>query len=142
MVDWQMSRVTSPAVDFSYFLFTSTVKSLRDKHLDEFIRIYYTNLAQTIRSNFSDPDVLFPEAELHRQLQKFGVYGVMLAPIIIPNAIADTKEISNLDEMAETLANGTEDTGTMTNLSEESAKEYAQRVKDVLADARQYGWIN
>lgn len=141
MLDWQLSRVSSPAVDISYILFTSTVKSLRDAHLDEFLQVYYTNLAHTIRATGSDPDVLFPEAELQRQLRQFGVHGVLMAPVLIPIIIADSTEIASMDEMAETMESGKEIKRTHTNLSAANAKEFGRRIQDVISDARRLGWL-
>lgn len=81
LLDWQLTRVSSPAVDLTTFLFTSTDKQLRDAHLDEFLQVYYSNLVRIVRATGSDPAILFPEAELHRQLRLFGKYGVMVAPL-------------------------------------------------------------
>lgn len=141
MLDWQCSRVSSPAVDLTYFLFSATVKSLRDEHLTDFLQIYYSNLAGIIRATGSDPDLLFPEPELHQQLRQFGKYGVMMAPIVIPVNIAVASEISNIKELTETMANGKNGAGLLTNLNESKTKQFAQRMEDVLADARQYGWL-
>lgn len=136
-----MSRITSPAIDLTYFLFTSTRKSLRDAHLDEFLQVYYSNLARIIRATGSDPDEMFPEAELQRQLRKFGVYGVAMAPFALPMILADKSEITDLDEIAETILQGEQNTGFMTNLNPAKRMEYAEMIRDVLADARRYGWI-
>lgn len=136
-----MSRVTSPAIDLSYFFFSSTQKSLRDAHLDEFLQIYYTNLARIIRRTGSDPDALFPEAELQRQLRQFGILGVLKAPLMIPLILADSSEISDLDRLAEIMAGGRADAGLMANLNEDKVEEFAQQLKDVLSDARRYGWF-
>lgn len=139
-VDWQMARYTSPAIDLSQYLFTSTDKPFRAAHLDELLNVYYTNLAHTIRATGSDPDVLFPEAELQRQLRLFGGYGAILAPIMMSIVIADVSEITNVDEMAEKMATGAGNSGTMAMLSDAKARAYAQRLSDVLADIRRFGW--
>lgn len=140
MFDWQLGRISSPAADLTTYLFSSTVKALRDAHLDEFLRVYYANLAAIVRATGCDPDVVFPEAELHRQLAKFGNIGVMIAPILMPVMVADTADLSNLDDMAETISAGN-DAGHIAHLSECTTPEYVQRMQGVLSDARQRGWF-
>lgn len=128
-------------MDLSYFIFSVTEKPLRDAHLNEFLQIYYTNLANTIRATGGDPDVMFPEAEFKHHLRQFGIFGVMMSPLLIPVILADSSEITNLEDIAETMSNGTVDSPRMFNLSEHKEKQYVQRMKDVLADARLYGWL-
>lgn len=140
LLDWQMSRITSPAIDLSYYLFSSTVKSLRDAHLDEFLKIYYTNLADVIRATGSDPEVLFPEEELQRQLRQFGKIGVLMAPILIPAMLADSSDITDLDSNAEQLYNK-KTSDRAVNISGNKEQEFIKRMQDVVSDARRYGWL-
>lgn len=141
LLDWQLSRVTSPAVDLSYYLLTSTVKSLRDAHLDEFIQIYYTNLADIVRASGSDPDVLFPEVELQRQLKQFGKYGVVMSPMLIPVILAESSDITDLDDFADAMSKSKEESGRAVNITGKKEQEFVKRMQDLLADARRYGWL-
>lgn len=140
-----MSRVTSPAIDLTFYLLSATDKSLRDAHMDDFLQIYYSNLANTIRATGSDPEVLFPEAELQRQFRQFGIYGVTMAPMLIPVILADASEIANIDDIADTMVKGTDGDDQskviITKLIDGKDREYAQRMMDVLDDTRRYGWI-
>lgn len=139
-----MSRVTSPAIDLTNFIFSSTDKTLRDPHLDDLLEIYYASLTSIIRAAGSNPDVLFPKTELHRQLRQFGIFGVVMAPLMIPLILADSSEISNLDELAIAMADGGDEAdgaGLMAHLNAVKEQEFAQRMHDVLVDARRYGWI-
>lgn len=114
-------------------------KPLRIAHLNELLNIYYKNLAQVIRSTGSEPDELFPEAELQRQLQKFGLYGIAMSNLLIPLILAaDTEDTFNLDEMTDMLAQDADSMDIIKNMSNVSVRE---RIKEVLSDARQYGWL-
>lgn len=141
LLDWQLSRVSSPAMDISLFLFSSTNKSLRDKHLDEFLQIYYASFASILQTLGSDPDVLYPEAELQRQLRQFGIHGVTQSPVLVPLIIADSSECPNYDDLAENMSEGAIDTGSMKHLNGAKVKEFGQRMNDMLDDARRYGWL-
>lgn len=47
--DWQFSRYASPATDIILSLFACTRRSLREKHLDELVKIYYESLSSFLR---------------------------------------------------------------------------------------------
>lgn len=129
-------------MDLTNFLLANTDKPLRDAHLDELLHIYYTNLSNTIRATCGDPEVLFPEPELHQQLRQFAIFGVMVAPLVIPVILADPSEIMNLEDTAETMSNGSDEPIFLAKLSDPlKIKRCAERLKDVMADARQKGWI-
>lgn len=136
MLDWQISRLGSPALDLTYFFFTSTDKALRDKHLNEFLQIYYTNLADTLRACGSDPDKLFTFDNLKAELKQFGIYGVIMAPMLLQILVNDPKNIKQMDEFVTEEAK--QDIATF---DEESAARYVERLSDVLNDAKSFGWI-
>lgn len=48
LLDWQVSRFTSPIIDLVYFMFCCTTKELRDAHYDEFQNVYYNSLSAHI----------------------------------------------------------------------------------------------
>lgn len=45
LIDWQFPRYASPVTDLVLYLFCSTSKELRDKHYDEFLKIYHDSLS-------------------------------------------------------------------------------------------------
>lgn len=118
---------------------SSTTKTLRDRHYDEFIRIYYKNLSDIIRACGSEPNKLFTFAQLQAQLKEFGEYGVVFAPMLLSVLVSEPKNIVNMDELAETMDGDTPK--LMATLDASSEIAFKQRLKDVLADARTYGWI-
>lgn len=48
LLDWQISRYSSPIIDIVYYIFCCTTKELRDAHYDEFLQIYHKNLTAHI----------------------------------------------------------------------------------------------
>lgn len=57
LLDWQVSRCSSPIIDIVYFVFCCTSKELRDAHYDEFLRVYHESLSTHIRQY--DKNLLF-----------------------------------------------------------------------------------
>lgn len=49
LLDFQISRYSSPIIDIIYFVFCCTTKELRDAHYDEFLKIYHESLSSNIR---------------------------------------------------------------------------------------------
>lgn len=52
LIDWQMSRHSSPIIDIVYFIFSSTTKELRDSHYENFLQVYHENLSTHMRRYF------------------------------------------------------------------------------------------
>lgn len=48
LIDWQFPRYASPVTDLVLYLFCSTSKALRDKHYDEFLKIYHNSLSDLL----------------------------------------------------------------------------------------------
>lgn len=118
---------------------SSTTKPLRDRHYDEFIRIYYKNLSDIIRACGSEPEQLFTFADLQAQLKEFGIYGVIFAPMLLSIIVSDPKNIASMDELAETMDD--DSPMHMATLDESSEIAFKERLRDVIDDARTYGWI-
>lgn len=49
LVDWQVSRHSSPIIDIVYFMFCCTTKELRDDHYDDMLKLYHETLSDHIR---------------------------------------------------------------------------------------------
>lgn len=49
LLDWQVSRCSSPIIDIVYFVFCCTTKKLRDAHYDDFLNTYHESLSLNIR---------------------------------------------------------------------------------------------
>lgn len=49
LIDWQISRHSSPIVDIVLFMFSCTTKQLRDYHYNAFLKEYYEHLSAHIR---------------------------------------------------------------------------------------------
>lgn len=118
-------------------MLTSTTKELRAKHYDDLINIYYNNLAGIIRDCGSDPEKLFSFSDLQSQLKQFGIYGVMMAPMLLQIMVSDSKDLMNLEGWAE---NGQIE-ASICNLNELSEKMFKEAITDALDDAKQYGWF-
>lgn len=143
LIDFQMTRFASPAIDLLHFIFTSTVKSIRDQYFKDILSIYYSSLSTTIRKLGSDPDQLFTFNDLEEQLKKFGKYSVLVAPTLLQVITADPTDIPDLDQLSEDMAkNKDNDDHPKSFISSKTRQLYKTRVCDVVRDAEAHGYLN
>lgn len=142
-MDWQICRLSSPAIDLAFFICSSTDRTLRERHLDDLLHIYHRNLSAVCRTCGSDADTLFPFHELQNQLRKFARYGVVMAPLLMQSIVSDASTIVDLDALATEMSKPVIDTSKIEFMRFDavSLANYRQRLGDVIEDAKSYGWI-
>lgn len=140
ILDWQVIRYISPAIDLLYNIFTSTDKALREKEYENLLEIYHSSLSRIVKQLGSNPDELFTLANLKEELQICGIYGFLLAPMLISVSLADSTEISNLDEMCDKIAEGERRHELITGLNDKAQHEYEERLNDVVDDLITLGY--
>jgi hypothetical protein len=59
MIDFQLARFASPAIDISFFIYSCTNDELRDQYYDDLLKTYHTSLCDLIRDFGSNADNLF-----------------------------------------------------------------------------------
>lgn len=128
-------RFGLPILDLLFFLFTSTHKPLRDGHYSKLIDLYYEQLAESIRSVGSDPMKLYPIDDYHRHLKKFGKYGLLMAPILLPVITADKSDVNDVQMMAESV------TVKFEGFVKKPGDTFNVRMRDVIKDIVALGYF-
>ncbi|XP_026472445.1 uncharacterized protein LOC113376659 [Ctenocephalides felis] len=142
LLDWQITRYSSPVTDITYMLFCCTDKYLRDQHYENLMRIYHKSLCSHLEALGSDSNKLFTYEALQEQLKTFSKYSLGMAIYDLPNMIANAEDIKDLDEMAESLDNN--DTLTMESfdsLNEKTEPLYKARMHDVIIDCIKFNYL-
>lgn len=140
ILDWQVIRYISPAIDLLYNIFTSTDKALRVKEYDNLLETYHNSLSHMMKQLGSNPDELFTLADLKDELKICGNYAFLLAPMLISVSLADSSEISNLDEVSDKIAEGETRHELITGLNDKAQQEYEKRLNDVVDDLIALGY--
>lgn len=140
-LDWQVIRYTSPAIDLLYNIFTSTDKAFREKEYDNLLKVYHETLSNTVKLLGSNPDELFSLDDLKDELRICGNYAFIMAPILLSVSLADSSEISNLNEMCDNTGEG-EKIDLISGLNEKAQLVYEQRLSDVLDDLIELGYYH
>lgn len=98
MIDFQHSTTMSPAIDLSYFLYTTTAES-ELKHLKELLLFYHQKLNENLRKLGSDPSNIFLLQTFRDHWKKYAIYGTVVAPtILLFNFLGDNTQIDMTDE--------------------------------------------
>lgn len=139
-LDFQIIFYGSPAIDIFYNIFSSTDKALRDKEYTNLIKLYHESLSKTVKLLGSDPDELFTFENLLSELKRFGVYALLMSPMLLQVSLAHSNEISNMDEMFDKVAEGESKINLVTELSSEGQSEYHRRLNEVFEDVIQLGY--
>lgn len=140
-MDWQLTRYCPPVFDVLYHIFSSTDKNFRKQHYDDLLMAYYSSLSQTIRKLGSDPEKLYSFSDFQKQLRKFSEFALMTCPFLILFKVAETEDISNLDEYAERMENDGQ-TNLINSFNKRTQSKYSRLINDLVSDFVDYGYIN
>ncbi|XP_053697867.1 uncharacterized protein LOC128744708 [Sabethes cyaneus] len=131
LIDWQLARYVSPALDVLYFLFCCSDQSFRQKHYGEMLRIYHTSLTIMLERLGCDAAKLFPFAALEEQLVRFGKFILIMGSFDIPILCTDPADMPDLGgDISEAFAT-----------SPAAQRRYAGRMLGLIHDAIEYGYL-
>ncbi|KAK5645909.1 hypothetical protein RI129_004373 [Pyrocoelia pectoralis] len=132
MIDTQISRIASPALDILFFVFVNTDKGLRSSHYDELIEEYYKSFSTFLRELECDPETLFPFTVLQSHLRKFAPIGFGFATWVVALNYKKPEEAPRKDELSEE--------SLLKNFSTINDGRYFERMKDLAKDMVDYGY--
>ncbi|ODN02157.1 hypothetical protein Ocin01_04497 [Orchesella cincta] len=132
-VDYQVSRVSSRAVDIHYFLYTSPQVNVLNEKEDEILKVYFDEFTKFVRKLGVDTDAHgLTKEDFDQEIDKFRfsgvISGLMLASIMSAES-ADVPDMESLKEEDFTVNNGED---AMKNLFLNMLKERAmEKIKNI-----------
>ncbi|KAK5642413.1 hypothetical protein RI129_008580 [Pyrocoelia pectoralis] len=133
MLDWQLSRAGSPALDILMFIFVCTDKEFRDRHYLDLIHEYYHSFSSLLGQLGCNPDSFLPFSVLLDHLKQFAPYGLYMAIWVNSlnmkqsHDIPDVYNSSTMDAVIEEMCSTSND-------------EYIKKIHDVVAEFIKYGY--
>lgn len=94
-LDFQISRLGSPLMDFSYFFYTCAPKQVLDD-VEKYLNIYHNSIAKSLKELGCDPEKVFPFTLMKSHWKKYSKYGLVLSATFIRSFICDKDEAPNL----------------------------------------------
>lgn len=144
-IDLQTVRYTSPVIDILHFLFSSTDKQLRYDKLDQLLSDYSSTLLHCIcKSGLPDTEIekysnLYTVINIKEQYVEKVLYGLGIAMWLLPAVTFHPNCVPNLDEMT---LNDFKDSSVEKAITEMQTPEYHTRMKDVVLEFYQNGYLN
>lgn len=133
LIDFQLSRLGSPVMDLSYFLYSSADASVY-ADLDHLLRVYHTSLSNHLRALGCDPDKLFSLAELKNQWKEYCNFGVVMAMLLMKIVLMEKDETVDVNKVLE------ESDDILSGFNKETKNDtlYYQRLKSLLQHLYDY----
>lgn len=101
LIDWQLGQYCSPATDLTYYLYSSTEQQLRTDHFDDLLHDYHESLSDLLERLDGNASQQFSFNDLERQLQTFGIYGLILAPTLIQIVTVKANDLPDMNSLTE-----------------------------------------
>ncbi|KAH8309694.1 hypothetical protein KR067_000028 [Drosophila pandora] len=120
LIDFQMSRYAPPVLDIIRYLYTCTEKPLRDEHFIAFMNAYHETLDQKLKSCGLRIEEIYPRSVFNRQLQLYGVYGLIMGAFSLPFFVSNANEVVDIDTVSEAIK----------DLSETEAPQYQELIEE------------
>lgn len=97
MIDFQLVRLGSCALDISFFLYSCTTEQLRTDHYEDMLQWYYGGVEHVLKQFSLDPSKVFPMSVLKDELKAFARFGVGMAMESLPLSIMSDDETADMD---------------------------------------------
>lgn len=141
LLDWQLSRYSSPVLDLVYFLFICTDQEMRAQHFDELLSTYHNALSELLDALGGDTATQFPFEALLQQLEKFGKFGIYMALTILPMLTTKNDELPDMDFIAENMNSDDSEMKEKMIQSFQTSGNCDQRLRGALLDALSYNYL-
>ncbi|XP_013138372.1 PREDICTED: uncharacterized protein LOC106103224 [Papilio polytes] len=137
IIDFQLSRYSSPVLDLSYFIYNSTSQELRVKYYDELLRSYYEVLSSQIKNMGSDPDRIYSRETFLNEVKRYSFFGLVASFEMTPLIVLEPEEAFDLEIESNREINIDE----MWNIGPIKSKENRRRAADNVVHCVDNGYI-
>lgn len=138
MIDFQLARFASPALDISFFIYSCTLQTMREQHYEELIGIYHQSASDLLTALGSNADKVFPLSGLQAELKESARFGVGMGMESLPLSMQEDDEISDLNALESEVAVPLTDIWKIDLIQSQSKR---QRLSDIFKHAIDMGYL-
>nr|CAD7406650.1 unnamed protein product [Timema cristinae] len=135
LLDLQVARYCSPAIDILHFLYTSTFWDIRRRHYQELLRAYHQSLTaafqRLVRGSPHEGEVPMTLRELRREVTRCEMYGLFAGMWIMTAVTAD---VDNLPDVGSYRLEDFYSDESLANWISTQTPSYRQRTKDLVLE--------
>ncbi|XP_064538307.1 uncharacterized protein LOC135428315 [Drosophila montana] len=136
IIDYQLARCASVALDVSFFIYSCTSQQLREEHYEELLRAYLESAQALITDLGGDAEAVISWETLQEELKQFGRFGCGMGIESLPMSLIEDDEVADLDAIVEDAV--LTDVWNITPF-EQPAKQ--QRIAEIFKHAIDQGYI-
>lgn len=149
MVDYQVSKRSSPVADLHYLIFNCTDYATRAKHFHDWIDYYHLQLDKSLANFGLKVNYVYPREQLDADLRRFAKIslgqGVMLSTMLVrDNAMAGKlkEAMSSVDDKStmDDISNVTEQMQLSTTNSE-TIEKFKVRLHGLVDSFMEFGFL-
>lgn len=134
-LDYQLTKVGSPAADVLYFIYSSTDGKLREEYYDELLETYYESLTGHLKALSTDVKDVYPRRVFYDQLRKSSPGCLAFVLMTLTLITRDETKTQNISEVIQEVDE--KDSAPGSNSSEL----FKQRINDLIRDIVSYGYL-
>ncbi|XP_067640068.1 uncharacterized protein [Eurosta solidaginis] len=101
IIDFQLARRASIALDISFFIYSCTSEALREAHYEQLLKEYHQSAAALIADLGADVSNVLSWEAFKNEMRQFGRFGCGMGIESLPMSLIDDDEIADLDSMKE-----------------------------------------
>ncbi|GBP72868.1 hypothetical protein EVAR_48852_1 [Eumeta japonica] len=145
MLDYQLSRISSPAVDLHYLIFNCTDSETRNGRYSEWLDYYYDNFTKYIAFYDLKASDVYSRYNFNVDLQKYAKYSLALTLMLASMLVRESEEAldfkeEGIDATEMNVEKQFENLG-VSNMKEATFRRFKERVRGVVKDFISYGYI-
>ncbi|KAJ3666356.1 hypothetical protein Zmor_001801 [Zophobas morio] len=107
MLDWQMSRTSSPILDLSYFIF-SHISSEDIQHMSDILNVYYEKLKLHSSQLGADLHDFYPKQQFLDDWRKYVKFGALYSSLVYKLCATEKDEVIDVADTSDSGKNFTE----------------------------------
>lgn len=96
LVDLQITRVASPALDLNYMLYCSMSGDIRKNNLENFFAHYYSSFASVMAA--ARKPSIFTLEQFKEEFYSKNLFGLMMGMMLIPIVLMDSEDAPSFDD--------------------------------------------
>jgi thiamine kinase-like enzyme len=139
IIDFQLSRFASPAIDISFFIYSCTSQELREQHYEDLLKAYHRSLTDLIREFGSNPEFLFPYSALQNEMKEFARFGVGMGIESVQFSIMDDSQVPDMDAIPEDRAVPITEVWVLKPIENQEGR---KRLTDIFKHAMDMGYLD
>ncbi|CAG9824034.1 unnamed protein product [Phaedon cochleariae] len=136
IIDWQLSKISSPAMDLVHFFLVHSSKEVLHDY-ENYLKLYHETLSKNLKEFSCDPETVFPYSTLLEHWNKVVKMGIYMAFNMMKIMLCDSEEAPDLTE----ISDGGKNIMDVMNFTAKDTDTFNTRIKDLVEFSIENGFL-